>query len=245
MKKILFVVILTLSSSLLQAQSINYIGVMPTIDHSGKLHKKWSYNAYIFAMNKPYSSTELVLQDDARFIAFYAEAGISYHFSDKLSFTNAYLYERQNPFREDYRNENRLYQQLTLQLPLTEKTKLKQRLRFDERFIQNRFTNKTDFSHRIRYLLGISQNLSEKLYMFGYSEVFFHTTNDFFYEENWTALQIGYKVNEKNAIEAGFLLAAWLIDREAKAWQNNYLAQITWVSKLDFTKKKMTQNDSY
>lgn len=238
MKRIVLVIVVALVSVCLQAQSVNYIGVFPTIDHSGKLHNKWSYNAYVFGANKPYTSTELGINDEARFLAFYLETGLTYHFSEKLSFSNAYVYERQNPFKDYYRNENRLFQQFTLQLPITEKLKLKQRFRFDERFVQNRMTEKTNFTHRLRYLVGLSYDISEKLYAFGYSEVFFNTSNDFLYEENWSALQLGYNINDNNALEAGFLYVGWITNTETNAWLNHSFAQITWVSKLDFRKSK-------
>ncbi len=225
-----------LLNSTVFAQNISYLGVFPTIDHSGKLPNRFSYNTYVFNAIKPYNSTENSLKDQARSFYIYGEAGLSYDITDKLSFTFAYVHERQNPFLSNYRVENRLFQQLTLKLPLG-KLELKQRLRFDERFVQNRVTDKTPFTHRLRYLLGASYPISEKCYIFAYSEPFFNTSQSFKFDENWSALQFGFKLNKTNSIEAGLLYVGW-INNAQNDWLNQYYAQFTWVSHLDFSKKE-------
>lgn len=218
-------------------QNINYGGVFPTVDHSGKLSDKWSYNAYLFAAAKPYSHTNsLNLKDNARILYAYSETGISYNITPQLSATASYVYERQNPFEDNYRNENRLFQQLTLKLPFKSEFELKQRLRFDERFIGNRLTGKIDFSHRVRYLIGVSRPINDKWYFFGYSEVFFGTSGKFQFNENWSALQLGRKFNSIHAIEFGFLYVGWIYN-DANNWFNQHYLQFTWVSKLNFSKK--------
>lgn len=214
------------------AQNTTTAGFFLTIDHSGELSNRFSYNSYLFGAIKPYSSTE----GNARVLYLYAENGLSYKITDKLAFTNSYVYERQQPFETIARNEHRLFQQLTLKLPFN-KFSLKQRLRFDERFIQNTQTNSFDFSHRLRYLLGGSYEFNDNWYLITYSELFFNTTEKakFQFNENWTALQIGYNINEKNTIEFGYLFVGWLNDGQ-KNWFNQHYLQITWVSKLNLKK---------
>lgn len=167
------------------AQNTSVIGFFPTIDHSGELSNRFSYNSYLFGAIKPYSSSE----GAARALYIYTESGLSYKITDKLSFTNSYVYERQQPFENNARNEHRLFQQLTLKLPFN-KFSLKQRIRFDERFIQNNQTNSFDFSHRLRYLLGGNFEFNDKWYLMTYSEFFFNTTKGakFQFNENWSAL---------------------------------------------------------
>jgi len=40
------------------AQNTTIAGFFPTIDHSGALSNRFSYNSYLFGAIKPYSSTE-------------------------------------------------------------------------------------------------------------------------------------------------------------------------------------------
>ena len=71
----------------------------------------------------------------------------------------------------------------------------------------------------------------------GYSEAFFNTSKSFKFDENWTALQLGIKLNERNSIEAGLLFVGW-INNAQNDWLNQYYLQTTWVSQLDFSKPK-------
>lgn len=215
-----------------QAQNTSVAGIFTTIDHSGELSARFSYNSYLFGTIKPYAS----LEGPARALYLYAENGLSYQMTNKLSFTNSYVYERQRPFETTARNEHRLFQQLTLKLPFN-KYLLKQRLRFDERFIQNTLTNTTDFSHRLRYLIGASCDLNKNTYLMTYSEFFFNTTRgaSFQFNENWSALQIGYHLNRNNTLEFGYLFVGWINDNQNN-WFNQHYLQTTWVSKLNFKK---------
>ncbi len=217
-------------------QNVNYVGWFPTLDHSAKLAPRWGYNVYIFDAIKPYNSTVNAETDEARSLYAYVEAGVTYNLTSRLSATASYVYERQNPFRDDYRIENRLFQQLTLKLPVGKNAELKQRLRFDERFIQNRTTGETPFTHRLRYLIGIKQPFANDQYYFmGYTEVFFNTSNSFKFDENWTAAQLGIKLNERNSIEAGLLFVGWIYN-DQNNWLNQFYLQTTWVNQLDFSK---------
>jgi long-subunit fatty acid transport protein len=217
------------------SQNINYWGLFPTIDHSGKLSNKWGYNAYLFDAIKPYESKINLETDKARSFYVYGEAGLSYNLTKNLSATAAYVHEQQNPFSDNYRVENRLFQQLTLKLPIG-KTTFKQRLRFDERFVQNRLTGSAPLTHRLRYLLGFKQPLGgEKFYLTAYSEAFFNTSQSFKFDENWSALQLGYKFNDIHSFEAGLLYVGW-INSAPSNWLNQFYLQATWVSQLDFSK---------
>lgn len=216
------------------SQDIHYSGVFPTIDHSGILSEKWSYNSYNFAAIKPYGSTS----DKARTLYVYFENGVSYHLTPYLSITNAYVYERQETFEKNARNEHRIFQQITYQSPLTNKWGIKLRARFDERFIQDVVSKEYDFYHRLRALVGLEYILSKKIYVFGYSEYFFDTTKNsrFKFNENWSALQFGYRFNEKNSIEFGYLYVGW-IRNALNNWLHQHYLQLTWVNRLNLAKK--------
>lgn len=220
------------------AQNTNYGGLFPTIDHSADLSKRFSYNVYIFDAIKPYQNTINNFTDEARSLYFYTEAGFSYAITKQLSFTASYVYERQNPFKDYYRNENRAFQQLTLKLPVG-KFELKQRLRFDERFIQNKVTGESPLTHRLRYLIGVKYPFkNDKMYFFTYSEFFFNTTPNaqYIFNENWSAAQLGFKLKNWSSFETGLLYVGW-INNAQKDWLNQFYLQITWATHFDFAKK--------
>lgn len=118
------------------------------------------------------------------------------------------------------------------------KVNLTHRSRFDGRFVQNRFTNQTPFSHRVRYLIGFDTRINEKLYFTAYEEVFFNTFENTgaVYGEKLGLAALGKKLNEKNKIEAGILYVTWNTGKQS--WFNQYYLQLTWISHLDFRKKK-------
>ncbi|HYG50253.1 MAG TPA: DUF2490 domain-containing protein [Flavobacteriales bacterium] len=231
-------IVFVMIASFAPGQNVSYYGIFPAIDHSAGLSKRFSYNVFIFDALKPYKSTINGFEDEAWSFYFYTEAGLSYSINSKLSFTASYVYERQNTFNTYYRNENRLFQQLTLKLPIG-KAELKQRLRFDERFVQNRITREAPLTHRLRYLAGIKTPFSDKLYGFAYTEFFFNTTPGAqnVLNENWSAAQMGIKLNTKNNFETGLLYVGWINNAQKDMLYQFYL-QVTWVNNLDFSNKK-------
>ncbi len=117
----------------------------------------------------------------------------------------------------------------------------KHRLRFDNRFIQNDITGKTPYTNRLRYLIGVSIPIKDKLYFTAYEEAFFNTYKGAtaIYAENWAYAALGIKLNEKNKIETGLLYITW--NTGVDTWFNQYYLQVTWVSHINLTKKKKEQ----
>lgn len=221
----------------INAQSINVGGVFPTIDHSGTLSKKLDYSLYYFAAFPLVNFDKPDISKDSYFHLFYSEQALSFNANEKLSFTGSYVYQRANAVYDNYVNENRFYVQAKYKHSIR-KINLTHRLRFDGRFVENRFTNETPFTHRVRYLIGFDTPINEKLYFTVYEEAFFNTFENAgaVYGENWAYAALGKKLNEKNKIEAGLLYVTWNIGKTN--WFNQYYLQLTWISHLDFRKKK-------
>ncbi len=223
-----------------EAQSSNDFGVFPTIDHTGSISRKIDYSFYYFAaINLIDNKTNNVVQKG--FFAFYAEQALTYKINPKLSFTASYVYERQNPTKDVYRNENRFYLQSTYKYKVNQ-TVLKHRLRFDGRFIQNRLTYNAPFTSRIRYLFGLQKNLNtakRSLYFTAYNEFFFNTQNNDAptYAENWAYVALGYKINKSNTIEAGPLYIAWANNKKGD-YTNLYYFQLSWITNINYKKTK-------
>lgn len=241
MKKALsLLVIFFLFAPGIKSQSLHYAGLFPTIDHSGDLTKNLGYDFYYFAA---FPLTDLQKPDpskDASFLLFYAEQSLSYKLKNNFSITGSYVYQRENAVYDNFVNENRFYVQVKHNLKLRN-ANLTNRLRFDGRFIHNRVSNQTPFTHRVRYLVGFDRPLKSKknnLYFACYEEAFFNTFNNAgaVYGENWAYAALGIKLNEKNKIETGLLYVTW--NTGEQSWFNQYYFQFTWISHLSFIKNK-------
>lgn len=233
---ILFVI--TLFSELkIDAQSINVGGAFPTIDHSGTISNKLEYSLYYFAAFPLVNFTKPDVSMDSYFHLFYSEQALSYNVNKRFSLTGSYVYQRENVVYDNYVNENRFYVQSKYKHSINQ-LNLTHRLRFDGRFVHNRFTNETPFTHRLRYLFGMDAPINEKFYFTCYEEAFFNTFENAaaVYGENWAYAALGQKLNERNKIEAGILYVTWNIGKQS--WFNQYYFQLTWINHLNYRKNK-------
>ena len=235
-----FLFFLILNNVITKSQSLHYTGIFPTIDHSGDISNKLGYGLYYFGAFPLINFNKPDISKDYNFLLFYSEQSLTYNKSEKLSFTGSYIYQRANVVYKDYVNENRFYLQATYKHSF-EKYNIKHRFRFDGRFIENRLLNKTSFTHRARYLIGVDFPIKSKKnnnYLTFYEELFFATSGKTapFYEENWAYAAIGKKLNEKNKLELGILYITWKLAKNS--WFNQYYLQFTWINYLNFKNKK-------
>ncbi|MFN3342961.1 MAG: DUF2490 domain-containing protein [Flavobacteriales bacterium] len=206
--------------------------MFPTVDASIDLNSCFSANVYLFNAIKPYANTISGTEDKARSLYTYGESGLSYKINSVVSFTAAYVYERQEPFTTNYRNEHRVFPQITLRNNF-KRIELKQRLRYDLRFIQDRINDNWPFYHRLRYLAGARWTIKNSSnYIFAYSEYFISSKkNDGLqFIENWSALQFGKKINDHHSLEIGPLFVGWKRN-SAGDWLRQYYVQFTWVAR--------------
>jgi len=242
-KNLIFTAIAFIAFLNTKAQSTFVGGLFPTIDHSGTITKHLEYSFYYFGAFPMFNFNKPDISKDANFLLFYSEQALTFNVNKHLSFTGAYVYQRENVTQNNYVNENRVHIQATYKH--TAKTvNLKQRLRFDNRFVQNRTTGETPFTHRLRYLIGLDvpiKNKKNNLYFTAYEEVFFNTfkNSGSFYGENWAYAALGVKLNDKNKIETGPLYISW--NTGGNNWFHQYYLQLTWISHLDFTKPNQTK----
>jgi len=220
-----------------RSQSSYFTGAFPTIDHSGDITNKLGYGLYYFGAFPLVNLKTPNITKDANFLLFYSEQSLSYKLKDKFSLTGSYVYQRANAVYDNYVNENRAYVQAKYKHSVN-RINLTHRVRFDARFIQNRITNTTPFTHRVRYLFGIDLPINNKFYFTMYEEAFFNTVNNAspVYNENWANASLGIKLNEKNKMEAGILYITW--NTGGNNWFNQYYLQLAWISHLDFRKNK-------
>lgn len=212
-------------------------GVFPTIDHSGDLSDRWSYNVYLFDAIKlgDDGGTSATIRNGSFYA--YVEGGLSFKPVKPLALTMAYVHERQFPFQEGERIEHRIFQQLTYKLR-AERCEAKFRARFDERWIHYAEGGSTTFSHRLRLLAGLKYPTDTRTYLTGYFEGFLTSSNNFSYDEMWSNVQVGFKLGECNAVEIGPLFIDW---RMPDGWLGQRYLQFTWVSHVDWRKARQPQ----
>lgn len=222
------------------AQSSGSVGLFPTIDHSGTLSSKWAYSLYYFAGADLYHSrTADGNRPKAVVSALYAEHAIHYQLRPSFALTGSYVYERQQPFGDRYRNEHRYYVQGTY-MHQSGTTTFKHRLRYDGRFIQNRISDTWPYTSRVRYLFGVKVPIgASAAYFSAYNEVFFNTFKNanVVYAENWAAAAIGVKTGKNSSIEMGPLYIYWVNNQQYDLTNFVYL-QVAWVSHVNFSKRK-------
>lgn len=236
-KALLYIAFSVIAFQNVFAQSTFVGGLFPTIDHSGTITTNLEYSLYYFGAFPLVNFKKPDISKDSYFHLFYSEQALSYNLNSKFSLTGSYVYQRADVVYDNYVNENRFYVQAKYKHSVS-KVNLTHRLRFDGRFVHNRFTNETPFTHRVRYLIGIDVPINEKLYFTAYEEAFFNTYENSspIFGENWAYAALGKKINEKNKIETGILYVTWNTGKTN--WFNQYYFQLTWISHIDFRKKK-------
>ncbi len=218
------------------AQSPFVGGVFPTIDHSGSITKRLDYGLYYFGAFPLVNFQQPRISKDSRFLLLYLEQSMTLNLNKHLSYTGSYVYQRENVTQANFSNEHRLYVQATYKFS-TSKVNFKNRLRFDNRFIHNRATGETPYTHRLRYLVGLDFPIGKgKTYFTGYEEAFFNTFRgaNAIFGENWAYAAFGLKLSERHKFEAGPLYITW--NTGGTDWFHQLYLQMTWVSHLDFAK---------
>lgn len=246
MKKSIVACLLLLVQIGTSAQITNHYGVFPTIDHSGTLSNRLGYSLYYFGALNLMNRRPGGLKGPAEFFVFYSEQALTYKVSNGFSLAASYVYERQRPMGDNYRNEHRFYLQGTYTYNLGN-TAVKHRLRFDGRFIGDRSTGEFPYTHRVRYLFGVSTPIHKehnRWYVSAYNEFFFNTSSNsrVIYAEDWAFAGIGYKTRSAGNIEAGPLYMFWLINGGRAFMTNFYYLQLTWSTHIDFRRSAKGQS---
>jgi hypothetical protein len=215
------------------AETQHLYGFRPQISITKDISDRWDFN--VFSSNnsnlndKAYGNTRFPAD-----IQQYFQTGPIYKYGPNLNFVFlGYIYQRTNPFSNDFVNENRLFQQVVYGTD-TIAGQLTHRLRFEERFIHDRVTGRTPFSTRLRYQVALLVPLqgaeldAGELYLNVYNEFYFNTTgsSNTFYSENWSYAGIGYQTAQHGRMEVGPLIQRSIINRHDVRYIE--LLQINW-----------------
>jgi hypothetical protein len=218
---------------------LNYFGLFPVYNQTGRIYKKWDYSLFMFAALNTFNQKMDGVNYPPKAFLLYDENAIIYNATKQLSFAVSYTYQGTDLFQGDYVNEHRVWEQAAYKHSI-KNVELVHRLRFDERFIQDRTDNTYPLSHRLRYRLALTVPLkkgSDKYYFTAYNEFFFTTSTprNAFYGENWAHAGIGIKASKTSSFEAGPIYITWVRD-SAQDRMNLWYLQLSWITTLNITK---------
>lgn len=231
--KILLLVMLAFYSKQLFAETQQLYGFRPQISITKDISDKWDLN--VFSSNNSNLNPTTGNTQFPADIQQYFQTSPIYKHSPNLNFVVlGYIYQRTNPFSDDYVNENRLFQQVIYGAD-TIVGQFTHRVRFEERFIRDRTTGHTPFSTRLRYQVALLIPLqgstleAGEFYFNTYNEFYFNTTglSNAFYSENWSYAGIGYQTEEYGRVEAGPLVQRSIINQQHDVRYINLL-QVNW-----------------
>ncbi len=171
------------------------------------------------------------------------QAGAVYKYSQILHFAAAWYYRHTDPERLNSAVENRLWQQIST-TGMVNNLRIRNRFRLEQRFISAN-GNTAPVRWRFRYLAGIEIPLQgEKtdigeFYLTASNEVYLslNTPRPSVISENWAVALTGYRISQKNRIEAG---PAWQLQVRNKAGELNHSIhfQVNLLLNINFEKSK-------
>jgi len=241
--RLTLIAILLLHAMVAESQDLTFYGFLPAINVTGNFGGKINVNLFssttIDAVRERIGGIEYPATD----FQFYLQPSVIYVHSPQLNFAASYTYQRNNPFQDNFVNEHRLWQQAIYSMPLGV-GKLNQRLRVEERFIENRVLNTYPFFTRARYQIAFNRPLqgrtldAHEFYLNMYNEFYFSLTGakNATYSENWTYSGAGYDLGNMGRFEVGYLFQT-AVRNAQKDLRFLNLAQVMWVKNFSLKKK--------
>jgi hypothetical protein len=244
MKKISILIIMFGLFQFSRAQNLTFYGFLPAISHTGRISDRVDYNFFGSTTVDAFKSTIKGTEYPAKDLQLYIQPSIVYKFSPDFNTSFSYTYQRNNPLTKDYSNEHRIWEQFIYARSFS-KFRFTNRVRFEQRFIENMEAKTYPLSTRLRYQLGLNFPLQGKtlekneFYFNAYNEFYFSLTGvkNATYSENWTYAGVGYDLGDAGRLELGYLLQMAVRDSEKDIRMLN-LCQVTWSSNFNFGRRK-------
>jgi len=244
MKQVLLLILL-LKYTFVISQDINVFGFTPAISQTTPLSKKIDWGLFLCSTYIPTDYTFAGLNYPASDIRFQFGNSFTYKPTKTLGLTLGHLYQRNFPFDERYINEYRPYQQINFSHVLSN-FKISHRLRFSERFIQNKTTSNYPLTTMLQYLTSIQIPLQGKtideneFYLTGYAEEYLTLSGEKKYKtfsEFWAYVAIGYNFCKYGKLQTGFVYE-WVIRNQNLDTRNLSYVELFWITNFDLFNKR-------
>lgn len=234
MKPILVILLMSFAASAF-AENISSFGSVTFFSLAAKVSKYGTLNFYHYDVFS-FAKKELRGREFQEGVeTSYFQTAYSHQLRPDFALSIGHIYQRSNPFNDEYRNENRIFQQATLGINFREFT-MSHRVRLEERFLQNRSEHNTDFRTRLRYQIGAKLPLRglsidpKENYLNVYNEFYFSTTGErnALFSDNWTYAGMGHKTKNWGSFEAGPIIQWARVDQQ-KDTRTHYCLQLGWI----------------
>jgi len=168
----------------------------------------------------------------------YFQTALTFKYNSSWNFAIGHVYQMNNPNRDDYQNEHRIFPQVTY-ASSWRSTRFTQRLRVEERFVQDREKDVYHARTRVRFQTGMQFPLQGRTLDPG--EYYFNTYNEFyfsalgernaFWSDDWVYTGLGFQTKDWGRIEAGPIAQFSVVNRDKDIRQLTVL-QVGWLLSL-------------
>jgi hypothetical protein len=218
------------------AQDLHFPGYAPSVSVSAPVTKKLDLN--FLAASKVRSGTHTVkgIQYNPLLLELYTQALVTIKLNNQWQLGSGYGFQRNNPFRDEWRNEHRLVQQVQFIIP-GKHLKFYQRARFEERWF-NYPDNPSSFGTRARYQAGLIKPFKKTYWQLN-NEIYFITSGprNALIAENWIYTGYGFPVKSLGRLETGVGINS-VVRNSSKDVLHLYLFQLAWSYTLPSKHKK-------
>lgn len=227
------------------AQNLSFTGFLPAVSFTGRISERIDYNLFGSTTVNAIDKKILGVEYPAKDIQLYIQPSLVYKFSPNFNTSFSYTFVRGSSIPvNNYSNEHRLWEQIIYGHSFS-KFRVTNRVRFEQRFIENLSKRTYPISTRLRYQLGCNFPLQgrtlekNEFYLNAYNEFYFSLTGDknATYSANWSYAGIGYHLGAMGKLELGYLLQT-SVRNAKKDLQFLNLCQATWICNFNFRNRK-------
>lgn len=226
------------------AQDITVFGYTPSFVQTTPLNQKLDWNLFFGTTINPTDLQFDSLRYPASDIRLQIGNNISYRVHTNFLLAAGILYQRNFPFDNRYVNEFRPYQQVMVFHNLSN-ARIFHRLRFSERFIQNRSDHSYPLTTMLQYMTGFKTGLGrssvkeKRLYITGYTEEYLTIAGANKYEdfsEFWAYMGLGYDFGRWGKLQNG-LVYEWVVRNTKEQVRKLFYVETFWMLNLDLFHK--------
>lgn len=210
----------------IRAQDLHFPGYAPSLSVSYAFNKKMDINFLAATKVREGNYTIKSVDYNPLLLEIYSQLLASYKLNKHWQIGGGYGFQRNNPFRDNWRNEHRLVQQVQFIVP-GKKLKFYQRARLEERWFSYP-ANPSAFGTRVRYQAGLIRPFKKTYWQIN-NEIYFITSGprNAVIAENWIYTGYGFPIKSLGRLETGVGINS--ITRNInKDVLHLYLVQLAW-----------------
>lgn len=233
-----FIVFFLFLKETLKAQDLHFPGYAPSLSVSYTINTKTDINFLTAFKVREGNYTVKSVEYNPLLLEIYSQLLATYKLNKHWQIGGGYGFQRNNPFRDDRRNEHRLVQQVQFIVP-GKKLKFYQRARLEERWFSYP-NNPSAFGTRARYQVGLIRSFKKTYWQIN-NEIYFITSGprNALVAENWIYTGYGFPVKSLGRLETGVGINS-VVRNTNKDVLHLYLFQLAWSYTIPTKHKRET-----